>query len=67
MGDRTPVHVWSGEMQFSTTATTIEQQGPWYCPVLGSLMTADGRLLLTMLERLVSDVGGCYLSLKGRS
>ena len=41
--------------------SVLEKSGPWYFPPLGSLITAGGRLLLTMLERCVTDAGGSYL------
>ncbi len=38
-----------------------EQHGRWYCPIVGALTTAGGRLLLAMHERSVTDAGGTYL------
>src|SRR6185437_3879932 len=40
---------------------TIEQPGSFYFPLIGSLITAGGRLLLAMIERCVRDAGGTYL------
>ena len=60
-GRRTPLHVFSGESAFHTTSSVVETPGRWYCPVLGSLITAGGRLLLAMLERVVTDAGGSYV------
>jgi hypothetical protein len=42
-------------------AVVTEQHGRWYFPVIGSLITAGGRLLLAMLERCVTDAGGTHL------
>jgi hypothetical protein len=58
---RARVRVWAGESSFETTSEIVERPGPWYCPVLASLITAGGRLLLGTLERLVTDAGGNYL------
>jgi len=59
--DRERVEVFSGESRFSTTSAIVEDKGRWYCPVISSLITAGGRLLLALLERAVTDVGGTYL------
>jgi hypothetical protein len=58
---RAAVRVWAGDSSFETTSDVVERPGPWYCPVLASLITASGRLLLGTLERLVTDAGGSYL------
>jgi len=55
------VKVFSGEMIFERSYSVIEKAGRWYFPPLASLITAGGRLLLTMLERSVTDAGGSYL------
>ena len=55
------VQVFSGEISFERPYTVIEKPGRWYFPPLASLITAGGRLLLTMLERCVRDAGGTYL------
>lgn len=39
----------------------MEVPGPWYFPPVASLITSGGRLLLAMLERMVTDAGGTYL------
>ena len=39
----------------------MELPGPWYFPPVSALITAGGRLLLAMLERMVTDAGGTYL------
>lgn len=58
---RTPIRVWKGHQSFPTTTDVIERRGAWFCPWLGSLTTAGGRLLLALLEREVTDAGGSYL------
>lgn len=60
-GEREQVQVFSGNDSFSCSTPIIEKKGPWYFPPLGALITAAGRLLLTMLERTVADAGGTYL------
>ena len=58
---RKKVMVFSGETKFSTTSATTEDKGPWYCPLIASLITSAGRLLLAMLELAVRDFGGAHL------
>jgi hypothetical protein len=55
------VKVFSGEMMFERPYSVTEKAGRWYFPPLASLITAGGRLLLTMLERCVTDARGNYL------
>jgi len=58
----TAVKVCSGEVAFdSPSLSIVERPGPWYFPPLAALITAGGRLLLTMLECSVRDLGGTYL------
>jgi hypothetical protein len=59
--ERLRVEVMSGESAFSTTSEVVEDKGTWYCPVISSLITAGGRLLLSILERSVCDEGGSYV------
>lgn len=59
--DRKAVHIFSGEERRTWQAETVEQPGPWYFPPASALITAGGRLLLAMLEKMVTDVGGTYL------
>jgi hypothetical protein len=40
---------------------TVGQPGSFYFPLIGSLITSGGRLLLAMIERCVRDAGGTYL------
>jgi hypothetical protein len=59
---RPRITVHSGEHVFDQVApNTIEQPGGFYFPLLGALITAGGRLLLTMIERCVRDAGGTYM------
>lgn len=55
------IGIFSGELSGSERASIMEVPGPWYFPPVASLITAGGRLLLTMLERMVADEGGTYL------
>lgn len=55
------VQVFSGEISFERPYLVVEKTGRWYFPPLASLITAGGRLLLSMLERCVGDAGGTYL------
>jgi hypothetical protein len=59
--DNAKVKVFSGEESFETTSDTIEQPGKWFAPHIGSLITSGGRLLLAMLEKCITNVGGTYL------
>ena len=59
---RPKISVHSGEQVFEQVAPdTIEQPGRFYFPLLGALITAGGRLLLSMIERCVRDAGGTYM------
>ena len=55
------VRVFSGEHSHEQYVDTIEKPGEWYFPLIASLITGGGHLLLAMLERCVSDKGGHYL------
>jgi hypothetical protein len=61
VGGRESVRMFSGEISFETTSLVLEPPGKWYCPVFGALITAAGRLLLTLLECSVRNLGGSYL------
>jgi hypothetical protein len=60
-GMRESVRVFSGEAAFPTTTPVVEKPGAWYCPLFAALITAAGRLLLSLLERSIADAGGTYL------
>ena len=55
------VNVFSGEAALETSSPVQEPPGKWYCPLFAALITAAGRLLLTMLECSVRNAGGSYL------
>jgi hypothetical protein len=59
--DRKTVHIFSGEERRTQQAQTVEQPGPWYFPPASALITSGGRLLLAMLEKMVTDAGGTYM------
>jgi hypothetical protein len=59
--NREKVTVFSGATRFRTTSPIVEEKGSWYCPIISSLITAAGRLMLAALERSVTDAGGVYL------
>jgi hypothetical protein len=55
------IGIFSGELSGTERTCVMEVPGPWYFPPVASLITAGGRLLLAMLERMVTDAGGGYL------
>jgi hypothetical protein len=55
------VNVFAGERRFTTRSKIIEEKGKFYCPVISSVITAGGRLLLAILEREIREAGGTYL------
>ena len=59
--DRKTVHIFSGEEKRTIRTSVVEQPGSWYFPPISALITAGGRLLVAMLERMVTDAGGTYL------
>ena len=59
--DRKTIGIFSGEEERTEKTCTLEAPGPWYFPPVAALITAGGRLLLAMLERMVTDAGGTYL------
>lgn len=59
--DAKQVGIFSGEVTMTERATITEQPGPFYFPPVSALITAGGRLLLAVLEKMVTDVGGTYL------
>jgi hypothetical protein len=59
--DAKKIGVFSGELSGTERTCIMEVPGPWYFPPVASLITAGGRLLLAMLERMVTDAGGTYL------
>jgi hypothetical protein len=57
----TTIKVFSGQESFPQMSNVLENQGRWYFPPVAALITAGGRLLLTMLEKCVTAMGGNYL------
>ena len=60
-GEREHIRVFSGDVAFPTTSEIVEEPGRWYCPIIGSLITAAGRLMLALIEYSVNKRGGSYL------
>jgi hypothetical protein len=50
-----------GDAPFQTATTTPEDPGPYCFPPLAAAITGAARLMLTLLERLVTDAGGSYV------
>jgi hypothetical protein len=59
--DAKQVGIFSGEQNMTERATIMERAGPFYFPPVSALITSGGRLLLSILEKLVTDAGGTYL------
>jgi hypothetical protein len=55
----TPVKV-HGLDSYRTAVCAPEQPGAYFFPPLGALVPSGARLLLALLERVVSDAGGCW-------
>jgi hypothetical protein len=55
------VRIFSGGISREKFLSEVEKTGVWYFPPLASLITAGGRLLLSMLETTVAEAGGSYL------
>src|SRR6202035_967276 len=53
--------IFSGEASITERTSIMERPAPWYFPPASALITAGGRLLLAMLEKMVTDAGGTYL------
>jgi len=52
------VRVFTGDETFISTTRDIEKPGDWYFPLVASLVTSGGHLLLAMAERLLNEAGG---------
>jgi hypothetical protein len=59
--DAKQVEIFSGEMSMTERTCIVETPGPWFFPPASALITAGGRLLLTFLEKMVTDAGGTFL------
>ena len=55
------LEVFSGESAFTQKSCVVERPGRWQFPPAAALITAGGRLLLTILERMVEEKRGAYL------
>ncbi len=55
------LHVFSGEHEFKQQTFLVETPGRWQFPPAAALITAGGRLILAMLEKMVAGKGGSYL------
>jgi hypothetical protein len=53
--------VFSGKYHFDQTAFVVERPGRWQFPPAAALITAGGRLMLAILERMATDLGATYL------
>jgi hypothetical protein len=53
--------VFSGSHVSKETTCVVEKPGPWQFPPAAALITAGGRLMLTMLERMADERQGTYL------
>jgi len=53
--------VFSGEHKFSQSTHVVERPGHWQFPPAAALITAGGRLILAIVEWLVTQRGGSYL------
>jgi hypothetical protein len=59
--DSKHIGIFSGEISRTERACEVELPGPWYFPPVSALITAGGRLLLAILEKMVTDASGTYL------
>ena len=61
--NRKSVRVFSGRMEFDLDPNPpkLELPGQWFCPFIAAWITAGGRLLLTILERTVTNADGAYV------
>lgn len=53
--------VFSGEHKLVQTTRVVERPGRWQFPPAAALITAGGRLILAILERMVQERDGAYL------
>ena len=53
--------IWTGDAEpFACTVRHPEELGRFCCPPLAAIITGAGRLLLAVLERCLTDLGGSY-------
>jgi hypothetical protein len=55
------LRVFSGEHRHEETTCVVERPGRWQFPPAAALITAGGRLMLTILEHMVEKRKGTYL------
>ncbi len=55
------IAVYSGEHEFEQSARVVELAGKWQFTPAAALITAGGRLILSLLEYLVTSQGGTYV------
>ncbi len=55
------LEVFSGEQEFDQPTFVVEREGRFQFAPAAALITAGGRLVLAILERMVEDLGGTYL------
>ncbi len=55
------LEVFSGEHEFDQPTLVVEREGRFQFAPAAALITAGGRLVLAILERMVEDLGGTYL------
>ena len=53
--------VFSGDIKLQQPTFVVERNGKFQFPPAAALITAGGRLMLALLERMVKDLGGAYL------
>jgi hypothetical protein len=53
--------IFSGEIKREQPTFLVERPGRFQFPPAAALITAGGRLMLALLERMVKDLGGTYL------
>ena len=59
--DAKQIGIFSGEDSRTERTCVVEPPGPWYFPPVSAQITAGGRLLWAVLEKMVTDAGGTYL------
>ncbi len=55
-----PIMVYGGSRPFRTETKAFEEPGRFCFPPVAALITAGARLMLAILERCVTDLGGTY-------
>jgi hypothetical protein len=55
------LEIFSGEDKLRQSSFLVERPGRWQFPPAAALITAGGRLMLAIMERMIKDLGGSYL------